>query len=170
MEEVPDHREYLKMKAEKLLKDRKIFLDKLKQDIMDYTGRKYHIVKKAPLVFKTLVCLLESELINGNYKVMVRYAIAYFIQALGEYPESKYGPEGFLDDIYLSVIVFKEIVEEYGFGEVERCWDGDAEDLKKLLKKEFNDLEIEFGASKERILIRSGIKYLLELHGESNGK
>ena len=49
-------------------------------------------------------------------------------------PESIYGPDGYVDDIFVCCYILKEIISEVGLFVIENLWEG-ADELDLVLEK-----------------------------------
>ena len=83
---------------------------------------------------------------------MVIAAIAYFILPEDIIPEERYGPAGYVDDIYLCAFVANEVMKQSGSLDIlNRNWDGDVpadQIVKEILARERELI----GEQKERIM------------------
>ena len=59
-------------------------------------------------------------------------AIAYYVVPMDIIPEKEYGPYGYIDDIYLSVRVLRNVAEKYGYDFIQKIWDK-PQDIKNVM-------------------------------------
>jgi uncharacterized membrane protein YkvA (DUF1232 family) len=124
----------------------------LEKDIAGYEGDFYQIIHQAPALYKMMTKLLDDRSLPKKMSPLVIAAIAYFILPEDIIPEDKFGPVGYVDDIYLCAFVANEVIEEIGTPEIlERNWDGKTPVV--ALIRDILDREIELiGDAKGRIM------------------
>ena len=131
--------------------------DMLSMAVEKYEGKHSEIIKLAPEIFLLLTNLLNSSVIAQGFRNKIFIAIGYFILPKDLYPESTFGPVGFVDDIMLSQYVLKQIEEEYQIEEIFDYWDGDYEILCKFLNEDFTTLKNDYSDLFKSILDFVGI-------------
>lgn len=98
----------------------------LEQDIAGYEGRHDDIIFQAPALYRLLCGLLDDPLLPQRLRPVVLCAIAYFVLPADVVPEDLYGPEGYLDDIWLACHVADIVRKEVGSDRIlEENWDGE---------------------------------------------
>ena len=124
----------------------------LEKDISGYEGEFSQIIHQAPALYKMMTRLLDDRALPRSMSPLVIAAIAYFILPEDIIPEEKYGPVGYVDDIYLCAFVANEIVKESSSPDIlARNWDGSVP--VATLVKEILDREKELiGDKKDRIM------------------
>jgi uncharacterized membrane protein YkvA (DUF1232 family) len=127
--------------------------DKLLEiEVSGYKGEFEDIISQAPALYRLMTRLLDDPDMPRDMSPMVIAAIAYFILPEDAIPEDRYGPMGFIDDIYLCAFVADKVMEAAGMEEIlVRNWDGKVpvvQLVKGILARE-NEL---LGDKKERIM------------------
>lgn len=132
----------------------------LEKDISGYDGEFCQLIAEAPALYKLMTRLLDDSECPRSMSPLVIAAIAYFILPEDIIPEEKYGPIGYVDDIYLCAFVANEVAKESASTEIlARNWEGKAP-IDKLVK-EILDREKELiGDKKERIMQYIGFNQL----------
>ncbi len=124
----------------------------LEKDISGYDGEFSQLIAQAPALYKMMTRLLDDQALPRSMSPLVIAAIAYFILPEDIIPEEKYGPIGYVDDIYLCAFVANEVAKESSSTEIlARNWDGKVPIVN--LVKEILDRENELiGDKKDRIM------------------
>ena len=103
----------------------KRFDDLLEKDISDYKGEFKELIQQAPALYRLMTKLLDDRGLPSRMSPLVIAAIAYFILPEDVIPEDKFGPVGYVDDIYLCAFVANEVMKAAGTQEIlTRNWDG----------------------------------------------
>ncbi len=132
----------------------------LENDISGYEGEFSELIHQAPALYRMMTKLLDDSALPRSISPLVIAAIAYFILPEDIIPEDKYGPVGYVDDIYLCAFVANEVTKVSGSPEIlARNWDGKASivDLVKEILDRENEL---IGTKKERIMQYIGLDQL----------
>jgi uncharacterized membrane protein YkvA (DUF1232 family) len=99
----------------------------LEDDIRTYEGRHDDLIYQAPALYRLLTRLLDEPSLPNRLRPLLMVAIAYFILPIDVIPEETYGPYGYADDIYFSVLVADRVRREMGCDEALLAnWDGEA--------------------------------------------
>jgi uncharacterized membrane protein YkvA (DUF1232 family) len=124
----------------------------LEKDISSYDGEFSQLIHQAPALYKMMTKLLDDRDLPRSMSPLVIAAIAYFILPEDIIPEEKYGPIGYVDDIYLCAFVANEVAKESDSSDIlARNWDGSVP--IDTLVKEILDREKELiGEKKDRIM------------------
>lgn len=121
----------------------KEYYDFLKEELENFSGKFDKYILYVPDFFK-LLCKLTEEDLDQELKLKINSALAYFVIPNDVIPEDIYGPVGYVDDIYVCVVVLNQIKEKKGIEFIENNWEGE-EDFKKVLevsyKKSLTELE-----------------------------
>jgi uncharacterized membrane protein YkvA (DUF1232 family) len=104
----------------------KSFDQLLAEDIAGYEGRHDDIIYQAPALYRLLCALLDDPLLPQRLRPLLLAAIAYFVLPADVIPEDIYGPEGYLDDIWLACHAADIVRKEVGTDRIlEENWDGE---------------------------------------------
>ncbi|MCX6674761.1 MAG: DUF1232 domain-containing protein [Methanothrix sp.] len=124
----------------------------LEKDISGYEGEFSQLIHQAPALYRMMTRLLDDRALPRSMSPLVIAAIAYFILPEDIIPEEKYGPVGYVDDIYLCAFIANEVTKESGSPDIlARNWDGFVP--VAALVKEILDREKELiGEKKDRIM------------------
>jgi len=132
----------------------------LEKDISGYEGEFSELIHQAPALYRMMTKLLDDPALPRSISPLVIAAIAYFILPEDIIPEDKFGPVGYVDDIYLCAYVANEVITASGSsGILVRNWDG----LRPVVElvKEILDREKELiGKEKDRIMQYIGLDQL----------
>ena len=103
----------------------KEFYDALKENLDSYNGNYSSFIDYGPMLYKLLSKLIMNfgDKLDQKDKLHISAAIAYYVAPLDVIPEQEYGPYGYIDDIFISAHVIKEIIDKYGYEEIEKLWD-----------------------------------------------
>ncbi len=110
----------------------KDFYDVIRDNLENYDGDYEDFIDYGPDLFKLLTDVLNENEVNALIRLKISAAIAYYVAPFDIIPETIYGPDGYIDDIFVCLYVLKEIEEEMGFEFLEELWEGD-NDLRKVL-------------------------------------
>ena len=125
----------------------------LENDISGYDGEFSHLIHQAPALYKMMTRLLDDRALPRSMSPLVIAAIAYFILPEDIIPEEKYGPIGYVDDIYLCAFVANEVAKESASPDIlARNWEGKVPIT--TLVKEILDCEKELIGDKKDIIMQ----------------
>ncbi len=97
----------------------------LEKDISGYEGEFSELIHQAPALYRMMTKLLDDPALPRSISPLVIAAIAYFILPEDIIPEDKFGPVGYVDDIYLCAFVANEVIAASGSPDIlVRNWDG----------------------------------------------
>ena len=132
----------------------------LEKDISGYEGEFSELIRQAPALYRMMTKLLDDPALPRSLSPLVIAAIAYFILPEDIIPEDKFGPVGYVDDIYLCAFVANEVIATSGSPDIlVRNWDGLGPVVE--LVKEILDREKELiGDKRERIMQYIGLDQL----------
>ena len=124
----------------------------LEKDISGYEGEFSQLIHQAPALYRMMTKLLDDRALPRSMSPLVIAAIAYFILPGDIIPEEKYGPAGYVDDIYLCAFIANEVTKESASPDIlARNWDGNVP--VATLVNEILDREKELiGDKKDRIM------------------
>lgn len=121
--------------------DFKEFYDVLKETLEKYPQTYPEFINHGPDLFKLLSDLLNEPEINSETRLKINAAISYYVVPYDIIPESEYGPNGYIDDIFLCIHVIKDMEKSLGYDFLDEIWVGN-EDLDKVIdicEKECNE-------------------------------
>lgn len=97
----------------------------LEEDISSYKGELSDLISNAPALYRLMTRLLDDPALPREMSQLVIAAIAYFILPEDVIPEDKYGPRGYVDDLFLCAFVADRVMKRAGSEEIlARNWDG----------------------------------------------
>lgn len=129
-------------------------------DYLNNYGEEYdEFINNAPALYILLTDILNEKKISPVIRLKISAALAYFVAPYDIIPERIFGPMGFVDDIYISVLVLKNIENDLGMGYLESLWKGD-NDLSDVLEECYeNSIDI-LGEEVYKIIKYVGLDYL----------
>ena len=83
----------------------------LKENLEAFKGKYDEFIDYSPELFYLLTKLLDLEEVESYERLKISAAIAYFVVPNDIIPEDIYGPYGYVDDIFISTFVIKEIAK-----------------------------------------------------------
>ncbi|BDZ68743.1 RNA-binding domain-containing protein [Methanobacterium ferruginis] len=110
----------------------KHFSDNIKENLSFYEGKYESFIDHGPDLLQLLTTLLINSALSVDMKLKLSTALAYFVAPNDIIPEDKYGPYGYIDDIFLCSHVLKDISTQIDHGILEECWCGQ-ENLEKVI-------------------------------------
>jgi uncharacterized membrane protein YkvA (DUF1232 family) len=126
------------------------------EDIGKYEGRHDDLIHQAPALYRLLVALLDDPRLPDRLRPLVSCAIAYFILPGDVMPESIYGPDGYIDDIWLTATVADMVRHHIGHDNIlTENWDGESDVLDLVNGIVTNETEL-IGDQRNRILAYCG--------------
>jgi len=112
--------------------DFKDFYDVLRENLENYDGDYSSFIDYGPDLFQLLSDLLSEPEVNNSERLKISAAISYYVVPYDIIPEEEYGPDGYIDDIYVCVYVLRDLEKKLGYDFLEEVWVGE-EDLDKVL-------------------------------------
>lgn len=132
----------------------------LEEDVSGYKGELSDLISNAPALYRLMTRLLDDPALPREMSQLVIAAIAYFILPEDVIPEDKYGPRGYVDDLFLCAFVADQVMRETGSEEIlTRNWDGKVSIvplIRNILEREKELL----GDKKENIMQYIGYEQL----------
>ena len=110
----------------------KDFYDVLRENLDSYRGEYERFVDYSPEIYKLLVDILNEKKLNSKFRMKICATLGYFVVPFDIIPEQIYGPNGYVDDIFICSYVLKEIKNEIGMEFLDEFWEGD-EELEDVL-------------------------------------
>ena len=125
----------------------------LEEAVSGYEGKFSEIIHEAPAFYRLMVRLLDDSSLPKQLSQLVIAAIAYFILPADAIPEDKYGPIGYIDDIFLCAFVADRVRIQAGSEDILiRNWDGKMP-IVPLVKK-ILDCEKELIGDKRSLIMK----------------
>jgi uncharacterized membrane protein YkvA (DUF1232 family) len=139
----------------------------LEEEVSSYQGENQELIKQAPALYRLMTRLLDDKDLPSHQSQLVIAAIAYFILPGDVVPEDKYGPMGFIDDIFLCAFVADQIRKDTASDEIlVRNWDG-KKSIISIIKEILSGEDKLIGDKKGTILEYIGYE---QLGSEDKGK
>lgn len=140
----------------------------LEDDISSYKGELSDLISNAPALYRLMTKLLDDPALPRQMSQLVIAAIAYFILPEDVIPEDKYGPRGYVDDLFLCAFVADQVMRETGSEEIlTRNWDGKVS-IVPLIKDILGREKELLGDKKENIMQYIGYEQLGTLAKANN--
>lgn len=140
----------------------------LEEDVSRYKGELSDLIRNAPALYRLMTKLLDDPALPREMSQLVIAAIAYFILPEDVIPEDKYGPRGYVDDLFLCAFVADQVMRQVGSEEIlVRNWDGRTPIIplvEEVLRREKELL----GDQKEHIMDYIGYEQLGSLAKPNN--
>ena len=139
----------------------------LEEEVSSYQGENQELLKQAPALYRLMTRLLDDKDLPSHQSQLVIAAIAYFILPGDIVPEDRYGPMGFVDDIFLCAFVADQIRKDTASDEIlVRNWDG-KKSIISIIKEILSGEDKLIGDKKGTILEYIGYE---QLGSEDKGK
>ena len=94
--------------GEKMETNFKDYIDVLEENLRSYEGEYNKIVDYSPILFKLLTDILNEKIISSETRLKISAALGYFVAPFDIIPEQIYGPDGYIDDLYIVSYVLME--------------------------------------------------------------
>lgn len=134
----------------------KDFYDVLRENLDNYDGDYQDFINYGPDLFKLLTDVLNENEVTADIRLKISAAIAYYVVPFDIIPETIYGPDGYIDDIFVCLYVLKEIEDQMGFEFLEELWESDT-DLRLALDECYDKSKDVIDDKKEAILKYVGL-------------
>jgi uncharacterized membrane protein YkvA (DUF1232 family) len=124
----------------------------LEQEVSSYRGEHSELIGEAPSLYRLMTRLLDDPALPSHLSPLVIAAIAYFILPEDVIPEDKFGPLGFIDDIFLCAFVADKVRKQVGTDDILiRNWE-DKTPVVPLIDQILEQEEELIGDKKQQIL------------------
>lgn len=110
----------------------KDFYDTLIENLDNFDDDYASFIDSGPNLYKLLTDVLHQEILSPELRLRVSGAIAYYVVPNDVIPEDEYGPYGYIDDIFISVYVLREVADEFGYQILQDLWELDT-DVKDVM-------------------------------------
>ncbi len=135
----------------------KDFYDVLKENLENSEEIYASFIDEGPDLFDLLCNVLNAKSIDSFTRLEINAAIAYYVIPLDTISEQYYGPRGYMDDIFLTTYVLRDIADRLGYDFLQNFWkrNDDVESvISRCYQKTLNLLDDE---EVESILEYSGL-------------
>lgn len=136
----------------------KDFYDVIRENLEEYDGEYEDYINYGPDLFKLLAEILNQNEVSADIRLRISAAIAYYVAPFDIIPETIYGPDGYVDDIFVCIYVLKEIEDKMGYEFIEDLWECDTE-LKEVIDECYN---------KSKEVVDDKIEHILKYVGLSD--
>ena len=102
----------------------KDFSDVLSDNLESYEGEYASFIDHGPDIYRLLTEILNEESVSPKTRLEISAAIAYYVIPMDVISEQIYGPYGYIDDIFISVYVIKNVASLLGHEFLEKYWKG----------------------------------------------
>jgi len=109
--------------------------EKLREEVAHYRGRCCEQVWLVPELYRLFSNLLEDGRVHPTARTPLLKALAYFITPYEVFSLDLLGPEGYLDQVFVSLHVLDSLQEELPLWLMEEAWEGEGT-LAELLEEE----------------------------------
>ncbi|QUH22373.1 DUF1232 domain-containing protein [Methanobacterium alkalithermotolerans] len=110
----------------------KDFYDVIRENLEDYDGNYEEFINYGPDLFKLLTEVLNQNEVDAATRLKISAALAYYVAPFDVIPETIYGPDGYIDDIFVCLYVLKDIENKMGFEFLEELWESE-KDLQEVI-------------------------------------
>ncbi len=114
------------------------FYDIIKENLENYEGVYVSFIDYGPDLFNLLCKLLYVKSIDDYSRLKLNAAIAYYVIPLDRISEQHYGAYGYIDDIFLTVYVLRDIADKYGYDFLQKHWIDDS-NVQIILNECYNE-------------------------------
>jgi|TARA_B100001971_G_C18242098_1_gene571598 uncharacterized membrane protein YkvA (DUF1232 family) len=132
------------------------FVQYLDENVKDYNGNHNVVIKLLPDLYVLLSSLLASDDLKQISRSEIYLTIGYLFYPKDVYPEEIHGPEGFIDDLMLILLILRRIKDKSDFDLIEELWTN-SYPMKDLLEKDYIELSKEYKDMFEEVLMVTGI-------------
>ena len=115
----------------------KDFYETLIENLESFNGEYASFIDCGPNLFKLLSDVFSQELLPKDLKLKVGATIAYYVIPNDVIPEEEFGPYGYIDDIFISVYVLREVANRFGYDFLQSLWHFDT-DVKEVMDDCYN--------------------------------
>lgn len=103
------------------------FIFGLRQSLDQYRGLGNAYILLLPDYVQLLADLLDVDFLDSTDRRDICTALGYFIAPNDLIPESIYGPQGYVDDLYLCGFVLQRLIARHGSKQLDPFWQGEDE-------------------------------------------
>jgi uncharacterized membrane protein YkvA (DUF1232 family) len=133
------------------------FIEILIKDTSDYKGEFSSFIREAEPLYSLCVNLVKSEELKGDARLFVLSAIAYFMVSDDLFPEDKYGPLGYIEDLMVVCRVLELVAERNGMDLILNNWEKEPDLLTTILTEYFPEAKTAFSNLYEKVCEYCGI-------------
>lgn len=114
--------------------------DMFNAQVAEYEGPDHRVIRQVPVIYRCLSNMLMTPGLEPAQRHRLFAVLGYLILPEDLYPESELGPEGFADDIMLSLTVMRNVADVMGIDVVLDAWDGDQAEMEWMLHEGLSGL------------------------------
>ncbi len=104
----------------------------VREAVAHYAGRYAEHVRLAPDLLRMLFNLLDDGRVHNEARAQICQAVAYFVTPFEILPRDVHGAEGYLDQVYLCLLVVARLRGELPEHLLETAWEGEG-DVESLV-------------------------------------
>lgn len=139
----------------------KTYYSYLVDQIEDFKFRAKDVSKISiiPEFFKLLTDMLDHDEVDRESRSLINTALGYFVAPSDVLPDDVYGPDGFMDDIFVCSVVLNQLFEFYP-DLMKKLWDNDIL-LDDVIQKSYAESSkyLEEHNLKNKILDYAGLEF-----------
>ncbi|HIH32045.1 TPA: DUF1232 domain-containing protein [Candidatus Woesearchaeota archaeon] len=111
-----------------------------------------------PEFFKLLSDMLDHDEVDRESRALINTALGYFVAPDDILPDDVYGPEGFMDDVFVCSVVMNQLYEFYP-DLMNKLWDNPLS-IRDAIQKTYDESSkyLEEHDLKQRILDYAGLE------------
>ena len=94
---------------------RKTYYEYLLEELEDFRmqGKDTGKIRHIPDFFKLLSDMLDHDELDRDARQLINSALGYFVSPDDVLPDDIYGPEGYMDDLYVCAYILKKLYPDY---------------------------------------------------------
>lgn len=115
----------MKDRKDKNLWERSHYYQFLKNELGSENCTDKDVLCHLPDFYMLLADLLNMIQLDREDRAYICAALGYLVAPADWIPELIHGPQGYIDDLFVTVYVIDRLVSKYGIGPVNSLWEGD---------------------------------------------
>lgn len=94
---------------------KRIYYTFLMQELQDFKdqGENIEYIKYIPDLFKLLSDMLDRDEVDKDARILINAALGYFVSPDDVLPDDVYGPNGYIDDVFICTFVIQKLYPNY---------------------------------------------------------
>ncbi|OHD54300.1 MAG: hypothetical protein A2014_01180 [Spirochaetes bacterium GWF1_49_6] len=117
----------MKERKEKLLWERSHYYQFLKTELGSGECTEKDVLCHLPDFYMLLADLLNMIRLDREDRAYVCAALGYLVAPADWIPELIHGPDGYIDDLFVTVYVIDRLAAKYGIGPIKSLWEGEGD-------------------------------------------